>query len=230
MPDGHAAPHVPARASPAAAGAADVAWAPRVSRSRIHRLYALDALGVVDDELIDQVGFALEARCRSILAVHDAQRGQVHCPRCAREDQQQLIPHQGRLDETLRCAVCGWQCTWDEYRKTYRRKQLNSGGALPAFVAYLHRFRQATNPRQKMLAIDRLIHEYHFSLRDQPDLPTRPAGVNLIEGSMVEVIRLLEDLAYGPESAPELRATEATWRHNEQRRRALWASFQRRNE
>jgi hypothetical protein len=180
---------------------------------------------VVDDELIDRVGYALEARCRSILAVHDAQRGQVHCPRCGREDRTTLIPHQGEPEAVLGCPVCGWQCTWHAYRKTFRRKQLNSGGALPAFVAYLHRFRQAISPRQKMLAIDRLIHEYHFSLRDRPDVPTRPAGVNLIDGTMADVIALLEDLAYGAGSTPEVHATKDAWRQHEQRRRALWASW-----
>ena len=43
-------------------------WAPRVRRSKIRRLYETDALGIYDDELIDDVGYALLARCRSFLA------------------------------------------------------------------------------------------------------------------------------------------------------------------
>jgi hypothetical protein len=214
-------------------GAAEVHWAPRLSRARLRRLYQLDALGVIDSELIDLVGHALEARCESILAVHDAQRGRVHCPRCAREDRTQLSerPMAHDPDTPFVCPACGWRTTWGAYRATYHRKQLNAGGAHTSFAAYLHNFRSAIGPRQKMLAIDRLIHEFHYSLRAQPDLPTRPAGVNLIEGSMSDVVAFLEELAYGVDAAapaapatPETRVTAETWRQNEQRRRAQWSA------
>ncbi len=212
-------------------GAAEVHWAPRLSRARLRRLYQLDAIGVVDPELIDLVGHALEARCASILAVHDAQRGHVHCPLCARDDRTTLIERPMTHDPgtTLVCPACGWRTTWGAYRDTYHRKQLNAGGAHASFETYLHAFRGAIGPRQKMLAIDRLIHEFHYSLRAQPDLPTRPAGANLIDGSMTDVVAFLEELAYGVESAPraapatpETRTVAETWRENERRRRALW--------
>ncbi|CAA9287483.1 MAG: hypothetical protein AVDCRST_MAG77-4409 [uncultured Chloroflexi bacterium] len=206
-------------------GTADVRWAPRLPQGRLRRLYALDALGVIDDELIDHVGYALEARCRSILAVHDAQRGRVHCPccaRCAREERTRLISHAKRPEELLRCPDCGWQTTWGDYQRTFQHKQLNAGGAVRAFEAFPHHFHQAIGPRQKMVAIDRLIHEFHYSLKDQPDAPTRIAGVNLVEGTMTEVIALLEELAYGSGTTHEISATAHSWRENEQRRRELW--------
>ena len=119
--------------SPPADGTHEVTWAPRLSRAKLHRLYTLDSLGIVDDELIAEVGHALEARCESILAVHDAQHGRVHCPRCAREDRTTLIPHHGHEDAPLLCPVCGWHTTWHTYRATFRHKQLNAGGAHAAF-------------------------------------------------------------------------------------------------
>jgi hypothetical protein len=219
------APGVHAERTSGPDGAAEVRWAPRVSRGKINRLYQLDAIGLVDGELIDEVGYALEARCRSILTVTDAQRGQVHCPRCARVGRTALIPHSGRPEETLNCAACGWSTTWDAYRKTYRRKQLNSGGALRAFQEYLDAFPRARTARKKMLAIDRLIHEFHYSLRDRPEEPTRPAGVNLIDGTMAQVIALLDRLAYGEGTAPETQVSRDRWRSGETRRRALWQSF-----
>lgn len=208
-------------------GAAEVRWAPRLSRAHLRRLYLLDSLGIVDDELINLVGYALEARCRSILDVHDAQRGRVHCPHCARAGTTTLIPHEKRREEVLRCRVCGWHTTWQAYQRTYQHKQLNSGGAFAAFAAFPHAFYQAYTPRQRMLAIDRLIHEFHFHiLRDQgaAPIPTRSAGVNLIEGTMTEVVAFLDELAYGPGTVPEIHHTATQWKQHEQRRRALWAA------
>ena len=66
-----------------AAGAAAVRWAPRVPRAAVRRLYETDALGIVDEVQIDAVGYALYARCRSILQVTAAHAGRVVCPRCA---------------------------------------------------------------------------------------------------------------------------------------------------
>ena len=86
------------------------------------------------------------------------------------------------------CPVCGWQVTWLEYMKSYKRHQLNLGGAGPAFEAYVRDFPAARSPQEKMLAVDRLIHAFHYSMSDFPDLPTRPAGVNLINGKMEDVI------------------------------------------
>ncbi|MEX2225792.1 MAG: hypothetical protein WEB52_05000 [Dehalococcoidia bacterium] len=40
------------------AGADEIKWARRVRPETIRRLYTLDAKGIVDDELIDEVGYA----------------------------------------------------------------------------------------------------------------------------------------------------------------------------
>ncbi|HEU5318640.1 MAG TPA: hypothetical protein VFX49_21180 [Chloroflexota bacterium] len=175
-------------------GAAEVSWAPRISRTRLRRLYVRDSLGLVDDELIAEVGHALEARCESILAVHDARRGRVHCPRCARENQTRLLPHDGHLDSRVTCPACGWSTIWGAYQDTFLGKQLEAGETHGVYDAFIHAFRGAIGPRQKMLAIDRLIHQFHYSLVPR-HTPARPAGVNLIEGSLEDVMTLLEELA-----------------------------------
>ena len=56
-----------------------------------------------------------------------------------------------------------------------------------------------------MLAIDRLIHEFHYSLRQPRDLPTRPVGVNLIQGRLRDVITFLNTLTYGEGTLPMVR-------------------------
>ena len=184
----------PGAATSRADGAAEVSWAPRISRAKLRRLYTRDSLGLVDDELIAEVGHALEARCESILAVHDARRGFVRCPRCAREDRERLLPHDGSAAAMLTCPVCSWSTTWDAYRATFAGKQLEAGETHGVYDDFIHRFRGAIGPRQKMLAIDRLIHQFHYSLIPR-HTPARPAGVNLIEGSLEDVMSLLEELA-----------------------------------
>jgi hypothetical protein len=62
-----------------------------------------------------------------------------------------------------------------------------------------------------MLAIDRLIHQFHYSNKHAPDQPTRPAGVNLIVGDLADVVAFLDELS-GLNLPPQLRATDEDWR------------------
>ena len=63
-----------------------------------------------------------------------------------------------------------------------------------------------------MLAIDRLIHEFHYSLRQPRDLPTRPVGVNLIQGRLRDVITFLNTLTYGEGSTVGLSEGDRRWK------------------
>lgn len=195
-------------------GRADVQWSPRVPKWKLRRLYQLESQGIYDDELLDDIGWTLMLRCQDILAIHEALGGKVKCPRCAKAGQTTVITRLRRArEEVLRCPVCGWHLTWTEYHKTFKRQQLNPGGAVSAFAAYVRDFDAAHTPRAKMLAIDRVIHAFHYSFRDQPDLPTRPAGVNLIVGKLTDVVQFLDELS-GIENSPDIQQTDAAWRSN----------------
>ena len=76
---------------------AAVRWAPRVSPAKIRRLYETDARGIIDEELIEEVGFGLYSRCLSIVIATEAHAGRLQCPRC-----DTIIPHQGKRDALLR--------------------------------------------------------------------------------------------------------------------------------
>jgi hypothetical protein len=144
-------------------------------------------------------------RCRDILKVESAQHGRVHCARCDRQGQTTLIerpPTRGDpRDMLLICPICGWQITWGEYHLSFKRKQLNPGGATDTFAGFSQNFPQARTPQAKMATIDRLIHEFHYSYQSIPDLPTRPVGVNLIEGHLEDVIAFLNELTFGDNSS-----------------------------
>jgi hypothetical protein len=193
------------------AGARELRWAPRVPPHKIRRLYETDALGIVDEAQIDDVGYALLARCESILAVteaHDA--GRLRCPRCRAPVQRRGRATRREDDaEVLRCGACGWATTARALRLTYRGKQLYGPKALPAFRAYAEAFPRAATPRQKLLAIDRLIHAVHGDLA-RGDVG-RPVGVSVLEGDRAAVVRLLDDLAVGGASTPGLQEGRAAW-------------------
>jgi hypothetical protein len=194
----------------------DIQWASRVPRHKIQRLYEADAKGILDEDLLNDVGITLLLRCESILAVAEAQHGRVKCPRCTGRERTVIIKHpyhKGDIrDCKLKCPECGWEITWGEYALSFKRKQLNAGGAVEAFKAFIREYTAARTSKEKLLVIDRLIHEFHYSLRRQPELPTRPVGVNLIEGNLMDVVQFLDSLSYGEEMTSELRDNRVCWR------------------
>lgn len=198
-------------------------WARRVEQQKIRRLYETDARGIVDDELIDDVGYAMLARCESIIMVTEAHSGRAVCMGC-----RNIVPHDSRPNTTLRCEACGWQSTWREYHRSYRRKQLVGGLAMPAFLRFVERWPQARSPRDKLLAIDALVHACHMSL--QREVASRPAAVNLIQGETPDVFRFLNELAYSDLSTPGLYASRDQWRERLARGASSWASRANRRE
>jgi len=188
-----------------------IRWAPRLSKEKLRRLYRSDAAGLLDEELLDDAGTILLARCQSILEVAEAKKGRVRCPACREAGRETVFERERGRESVLSCPACGWQTTWLAYMKSYKRHQLNLGGAGPAFEAYVQEFPAARSPQEKMLAVDRLIHAFHYSLTYLPDLPTRPAGVNLINGKLEDVIVFLNELTFGAASTPGLVETRQEW-------------------
>ncbi len=188
-------------------GSAGPRWASKVSASKIHQLYERDALGLVDEDLIDEVAYAFYARCRSILTVTEASHGRVACPKCG-----QIIAHNLDKQTLLVCPDCAWTLSWGDYFKSYKRKQLHGGGAVDVFRAFVDELPRAQTAQQKMLLIDRIIHECHKGIIQKVQTYTRPVAVNLIDGTMTQVIHLLETLAYGPGSIAGAQARRQTWR------------------
>jgi hypothetical protein len=180
-------------------------WAPRVKPHLVRRLYGNDAQGICDEELLDDVGWKLHARCQSFIEAMQAVQGQAHCPVC-----RAVIAHHFNSREVLLCPACGWECAWREYYQTIRNQQLNGGPEVVAlFQAFLDGFPNADNPREKMLLIDGLIHGFHHYLTS--GRTRRPVGINLIDGSLEFVIQFLDQLTFGPDSTPGLLEQKLEW-------------------
>lgn len=180
-------------------------WAPRLSKVQIQRLYQSFGRDLLDETLIDDVGFSLYSRCISMLQVSDAIRGNPHCPVCdtVARLEEQAVP-------IVRCANCGWLCPWEQYQKTYQRKGLFAGGLEPFVKDFVHRFRATQSHRERMLLIDSLIHRFHWESENVDD--GRPGATSLIEGKMKDIMAFLDGISYSDNIPPEIERTREAWR------------------
>ena len=180
-------------------------WAPRLRKSQIERLYRSIGQGLLDEDLIDDVGYSLYARCQSMLLVAEAVRGRPPCPSCGATATLDPWPR-----TIATCDRCGWTCPWALYQKTYQRKNLSAGG-MESFVSeFVTRFSSAQSHRERLVLIDTLIHRFHWEGGDSAG--GRPGAVNLIEGKMKDIMPFLDRLSYGDSAPPETEHTRAGWR------------------
>ena len=180
-------------------------WARRLPQEKIRRLYENDAKGIYDEELIDEVGFALLARCQSFIRAVQSTTGKATCPHCGK-----IIEHTLKSKDVLSCEACNWELTWNEYFNTIQHKQLSGADpVLKIFQEYSDAFSKVQTYPQKVFLIDQLIHGFHRYLTSQR--PTRPVAVNLIEGRLGEVIALLDSLSYSERSTPGTKENQGKW-------------------
>ena len=192
----------------------DVRWSPRVKKWKLRRLYERVAEGIWDSDLIDDVGTTLWCRCRDILRIYRTKHERlVTCPRCDRGGTSTLIRREDDLDVPMVCPACGWSMTWRDYHRAFARRQLNPGGAVPYFQTFVDDYPSARTPIAKMLAIDLVIHAYHYSFKPLPDVPTRPAGVNLIDGKLGDIVPFLDELS-GLNLPPRMQEVSRVWRRD----------------
>jgi hypothetical protein len=204
-------------------------WAPRVPMDRIRRLYESVARGLVDDDLLGDVGFRIYLRCKSILVVRDIyERRCLACPACGQTIC--LGPASQVLEggtQRLRCESCQWEMPWRDYWLTFRHQELGPGGATDIFEEYVGSWEAARTEREKVLAIDRVIHQWHWATKvERPSFGLgRPTAVNLIEGNRRDVIAFLDRLSYGECSPDEIVAQREAWQAGWQEvkeRQAQW--------
>lgn len=181
-------------------------WAPRLSKARIQQLYQSCARDLLDENLVNDVGFSLYSRCISMLRVTEAIRGNPSCPVCEHTAHIDWEPH-----PVAQCANCGWLCPWDLYQKTYQRKWLFAGGLEPFVKEYVRLFPISHSARERMLLIDDLIHRFHWESDGSQD--GRPGATSLIEGKMHDVVSFLDRLSYGDTIPADIERTREEWRH-----------------
>jgi len=181
-----------------------IKWCKRVPQELIAKLYNQSVSGICDNELADEAGWALYARCESIIsATNGFEKKILICPVCGRDI--------ALKDNLFNCSCGGLHATWEEFKKSYKGKQLHAANALPIFLDYHRNFPRAKTYGEKLICIDILIHAFHIKMSYYKELNNydienenvevnRPVGANLIEGSLKEVILFLDKLSAIPDS------------------------------
>lgn len=191
-------------------------WTPRLARRDIDRLYRSCGTGILDGDLIDEVGFALYVRCESILKVKEAMRGNIACPTCG--SMMQRICHPSK-DELLHCPHCNWECAWQEYRNTFEGKLLNAGDMERFCKEFLGSFAVARSHGEKLVLIDTLIHRVHGELVGG----NKPGAYAFIDGDIEDVAAFLDRLTYGDRMPEEVKAKRDAWRKSVRTASKFWA-------
>jgi len=180
-------------------------WAERVSHRDVQRLYESDAQGMLDEELLDKVHYAIHARVCDMFEVREAQQfGRVKCRHCGAPIPQPYQMGSRNKNNILKCDKCGWQVTCGEFYDSYTGKSMLPGSVVDMFETYLERFPKTQTPSDKMLLIDWLIHQFHI----MQGVPRMPVSVNVIQGTDDQVRELIETLAYGLGNTPGLSSLE----------------------
>ncbi len=179
-------------------------WAPRLSKSEIERLYRSSANGILDEDLIDEVGYGFYARCESMLEVTEILRtGCPRCPVC-----KAILPRRNwEPNELLICPACDWKCPAQMYQKTHSRKNFSTGGHDDCLREFMRRFRATQSYGEKLVLIDTLIHYFHWSSEQG-----RPLATAFIEGSMKSTMAFLDRLNYGDSVPDAVHRTREEWR------------------
>jgi len=160
-----------------------------VPKRKLARLYETDARGIYDEELIDDIGYILLARCQDMITVAEAGRGRATCPGCGG-----VIEHAAKKGCSLVCQLCGWSGSWNAYRASLNGRHLIAPGLEPFCREYIRTFPKAKTPQAKMLKIDWLIHRFHW---EGTALKGQAGATSLIEGRVQDVNEFLSALSAG---------------------------------
>ncbi len=175
-------------------------WSSKISRQKLKKLYENDANRIYDEELIDDIGYTLYARClqgRDERALIDI--GKMRCHGCG-----EILLYRGGIIE---CG-CGCQYLFRDYMRSFRVNNMPSGSAKHIFNAYIEKWQRAMTYSEKMRIIDELVHEFHINL--VTGVKGRFVGINLIEGTKKQIEELILSLAYSEEN----KASKYNFMHN----------------
>jgi hypothetical protein len=172
-----------------------IRWAPRLSPTKLARLYELDARGIQDLELCQEVGLRLWNRCRTYVLVNNRE---VECPRCRslfRVLHKKNVPLIAEIAiERVSCPSpgCSWFTTPATYMQSIANHDAHTGRALDAFVQFHDTYSTAKPYREQMILIDQLIHSFHLNELKEP---VKPVASKLLEGNKKDVVRFLDELS-----------------------------------
>lgn len=160
-------------------------WPGKLDIYKLNKLYNLDAKGIHDEVLADEIGLALYLRCKyGKEDMELMEKNRIRCHGCNNE-------LAGKTD--FRQCECGYQYSYREYRRSFRRNNMPTGSAGKIFDNYMKKWSMAKNYNEKIVLIDTLLHEFHLSLIS--GATHRPVAMNFIDGTRKQVDWVITNLA-----------------------------------
>lgn len=161
-------------------------WPDKLNINELRQLYRKDASGMKDEELADDIGLCLYVRCK--YGKEDMQLMNEYKLRCH---------HCNEIlygSEDFRECSCGYQYSYKEYRRSYRRNNMPTGAAAKVFDEFVEKWPQQQDYDSKMRAIDTLLHEFHLNLVS--GAVHRPVAMNFMDGTREQIEKIINELAY----------------------------------
>ena len=161
-------------------------WPEKLNVSRLRQLYMKDSKGLQDEELADDIGLCLYIRCKygkeDMINLNQYKLRCHHCDKI--------------LDgsEDFRECSCGYQYSYKEYRRSYRKNNMPTGAAAKVFDDYVAKWPKLRSYEDKMMAIDTLLHEFHLNLNS--GAVHRPVAMNFMDGTREKIEGIIKELAY----------------------------------
>lgn len=160
-------------------------WPHKLDIYKLKKLYMLDAKGIKDEILADEIGLTLYLRCK--YGKEDVERmdkGIIRCHNCEKD-----IGGEG----DFRQCGCGYQYSFREYRRSFRRNNMPTGSAAKIFNTFIVEWSRAKGYNEKIILIDRLLHEFHKNMMS--GARGRPVAMNFIDGTRENVDKIINELA-----------------------------------
>lgn len=164
-------------------------WSKKVALKDINKLYQGEAKGLIDEELLEDVGLTFYIRCKQAIEVRELiDNGQMMCLQCGA-----VLPKKD-YKEVVNCD-CGYSYTFREYRRSCTSANMPGGRATEIFEYFTQKWPHSKETVQKMMLIDWLIHQCHITIMS--GAKGRSVCVNLLEGTQKQIYDLINKLAYG---------------------------------
>lgn len=119
-------------------------WSKKVALKDIFKLYQTEAQGLIDEELVDEIGLTFYMRCKQASEVRGLiDRGQMLCLQCG------TVLTKIDDNEVVNCN-CGYSYTFREYCRSYTAANMPGGRATEIFEHFAKTWPHLKETSQKM--------------------------------------------------------------------------------
>ena len=90
-----------------------------------------------------------------------------------------------RERDLVQCGECGWEGSWNAFRRMWQGEALLTGAGVPACEQFVAKWPHCRDNGEQMILIDSFLHELHAG----------PLAPLFVSGGKASVLALLDELA-----------------------------------